>query len=152
MKNKTSSYFSSVHIWGPIRIAGIYLILGTLWILFSDQIAAKVAPNPATLTQISLYKGWGFVIVTALLLHLLVQRHTAELTRTERFMAANEKNYKELVQNANSAILRWQRDGTIVFFNEYAQSFFGYRPDEILGKNVGILVPETESTGGDLSK
>lgn len=152
MKNKTSSYFSSVHIWGPIRIAGIYLILGTLWILFSDQIAAKVAPNPATLTQISLYKGWGFVIVTALLLHLLVQRHTAELTRTERFMAANEKNYKELVQNANSAILRWQRDGTIVFFNEYAQSFFGYSPEEILGKNVGILVPETESTGGDLSK
>ena len=151
MKSKPPSYFPAIHIWGPIRIAGIYLILGTLWILFSDQIAAKVAPNPAALTQISLYKGWGSVIVTALLLHLLVQRYSVELTRTERYMVANEKNYKELVQNANSAILRWQRDGTIVFFNEYAQRFFGYSPEEILGKNVGILVPETESTGGDLS-
>ncbi len=152
MKSKPISHLPALHIWGPIRIAGIYLVLGIIWILFSDQIAAKLAPNPATLTQISIYKGWGYVIVTALLLHLLVRRYTVELNKTESSMVKNEKNYQELVQNANSVILRWRRDGTIVFFNEYAQNFFGYNSEEIIGKNVGILVPETESTGGDLSK
>ena len=62
-----------------------------------------------------------------------------------------ESRYRELVQNANSAILRWKRDGTITFFNEYAETFFGYRAREVLGKDVGLLVPQTESTGRDLS-
>lgn len=69
----------------------------------------------------------------------------------ERQLQENERKYRELVQNANSAIIRWKSDGTIVFFNEFAQAFFGYRPEEIIGQPVGILVPQTDSTGGDLS-
>ena len=69
----------------------------------------------------------------------------------EQQLRASERNYRELVQNANSAILRWQGDGTITFFNEFAQAFFGYAAADVLGKPVGLLVPETDSTGGDLS-
>ncbi len=63
----------------------------------------------------------------------------------------SESKYRELVQNANSAIIRWKCDGTIAFFNEYAQKFFGYSEEEVIGKNVNILVPEQESTGGNLT-
>ncbi len=63
----------------------------------------------------------------------------------------SETRYRELVQNANSAIIRWKRDGTIAFFNEYAQKFFGYSAGEVVGKSVSILVPEQESTGDDLT-
>ena len=64
----------------------------------------------------------------------------------------SERRYRELVQNANSAIIRWRRDGTISFFNEYAQKFFGYSVEEALGKPVSMLVPEQESTGADLTR
>ncbi len=74
-----------------------------------------------------------------------------ERKKMEKLLRENERSYRELVQNANSAILRWKTDGTIIFFNEFAQSFFGYAPEEILGRPVGILVPETDSSGGDLS-
>jgi PAS domain S-box-containing protein len=40
-------------------------------------------------------------------------------------------------------------DGTITFFNEYAQVFFGYTEEEAIGKHVSILVPEKEFTGAD---
>ncbi len=43
---------------------------------------------------------------------------------------------------ANSAILRWRRDGTITCVNEYALRFFDYRADELLGKHVDILLPQ----------
>lgn len=69
----------------------------------------------------------------------------------EQQLQESERNYRELVQNANSAIIRWRSDGTIAFFNEYAQTLFGYRSAEILGKPVGVLVPATDSSGGDLS-
>ncbi len=69
----------------------------------------------------------------------------------EQALHKKERRYRELVENANSAILQWKPDGTITFFNNYARTFFGYSTEEILGKHVNILVPEEESTGSDLS-
>ena len=61
------------------------------------------------------------------------------------------KNYRDLVESLNSIILRWKPTGEITFFNKYAQSFFGYSEDEILGKNVMILTPQRDSLGNDLT-
>jgi len=74
------------------------------------------------------------------------QRAAAETRQRE-----SETRYRELVQNANSAIIRWSRDGRILFFNEYAQAFFGWSAEEVIGQHVGLLVPTQESTGVDLS-
>ena len=40
------------------------------------------------------------------------------------------------------------RDGKMTFFNDYAQKFFGYSLDEILGKKVNLLLPQIESISG----
>ena len=62
----------------------------------------------------------------------------------------SEKKYRELVENANSMILRRDPAGKITFFNEYAQKFFGLSEKEILGKNmIGTIVPEKDSQGND---
>jgi len=45
----------------------------------------------------------------------------------------SEKKYRELVENANSIIMRREIKGNITFFNEFAQKFFGYTENEILG-------------------
>ena len=42
--------------------------------------------------------------------------------------------------------------GDILFFNEFAQKFFGFSEEEILGKNVvGTIVPPTGSSGQNLA-
>jgi PAS domain S-box-containing protein len=66
-------------------------------------------------------------------------------------LGESEKLYKELVENANSAIIRWRSDGTVTFFNEYAQAFFGYSAKEAIGRHVSFLLPRQESDGADLS-
>ncbi len=74
-----------------------------------------------------------------------------ERKRAEEALKASEEKYRILVQNANSIILRRDISGKVTFFNEFAQHFFGYTEDEILGKDiVGTIVPEVESTGRDL--
>lgn len=78
-------------------------------------------------------------------LRLVAEREKAALE-----LHQTESKYRELVQNANSAILRWKHDGTITFFNEYAQEFFGYGEEELIGKNVALLFPEQES--GDVGE
>jgi PAS domain S-box-containing protein len=75
-----------------------------------------------------------------------------ERKKTEEALLKSKESYKELVTNANSIIIRMNKNGTITFFNEYAQKFFGYTLDEILGKDVKILIPQTESNGKNLSE
>jgi PAS domain S-box-containing protein len=75
-----------------------------------------------------------------------------ERKRTEAARRESERKYRELVRLANSIILRWAVDGRILFLNEFGQRFFGYTEAEICGRHViGTLVPETESSGWDLS-
>ena len=66
-------------------------------------------------------------------------------------LAESERKYRELVEHANSIILRWNSDGRITFLNEFGQRFFGYSAEEIIGRHVmGTIVPPTESGGRDL--
>ncbi len=58
----------------------------------------------------------------------------------------SEKKYRELVENANSIILRVDIQGRISYFNEFAQRFFGYTEKELIGKNAGrIILPASGS-------
>jgi diguanylate cyclase (GGDEF)-like protein/PAS domain S-box-containing protein len=76
-----------------------------------------------------------------------------ERVRTERALEESERKYRELVDEAASIILRFDSRGVVTFFNEYAQRFFGYREEEIVGRNVvGTIVPEHEFTGRDLAE
>jgi len=61
-------------------------------------------------------------------------------------LQVSEKKYRELVENANSIIMRIDTHGAITFFNEYAQRFFGYTADQIIGKNVDDMFHILEGT------
>lgn len=77
-------------------------------------------------------------------LSALQQEELAERKAAAEELRHSEQRYRELVQNANSAIIRWKSDGTVVFINEFAQMFFGYSADEILGQHVNVLIHGTE--------
>ena len=73
----------------------------------------------------------------------ITERKTVEET-----LRVSEEKYRELVENANSIIINMDYNGKITFFNDYAQKFFGYSLEEILGKDVKILLPPIESDSG----
>lgn len=65
----------------------------------------------------------------------------------------SERKYQELVEYANSNILRMDPEGKVTFFNEFAQRFFGFSESEMLGRSViGTIVPVTDDAGHDLKK
>ncbi len=95
-----------------------------------------VTAGTALLVLLLLGWNWG--------LRRIVARKTVELRESER-------NYRELVQGSDSIILRWRRDGSISFINEYGARFFGYQPDELIGQSLyTTLVPHNQVDGRDL--
>lgn len=59
---------------------------------------------------------------------MLVIRDVTELKEAE-------ERYKNLVQDANSIILKLDSQGRILFFNKHAEKVFGYDQEEVLGHN-----------------
>ncbi len=90
-----------------------------------------------------------FPVATMLICRLFINLQEGE--KNKKALLESEKNYRELVECANSIILRWEQGGSITFFNEFAEKFFGFSKEEILGKSViGTIVPERDSTNRDL--
>lgn len=82
-----------------------------------------------------------------------VIRDVTEQKRTERALVEKERKYRDLVEHANSIILRWNSEGQITFLNEFGLRFFGYSAEEIFGRQlVGTIVPFSESGGRDLTR
>ncbi len=76
--------------YASVTIAGVYAALASLWIALSDRLLATLVGDPELLLRVSLYKGFGFVFVTSVLLFVLVRRVTAAIERT--FQALDRKD------------------------------------------------------------
>lgn len=50
-----------------LRITAIYVMVGLVWILFSDRALELVVEDPATMMRLQTLKGWLYVIVTGVL-------------------------------------------------------------------------------------
>lgn len=151
MDNVNATEAASQTVLIPFKITTIYLAVGVLWILLSDKLVELLVPDSGLFTVVAIIKGWCYVVATALMLYVLIRRGAAQIQRSQQALRVTEARYEELVECANSIIMRRDREGRITFFNRFAQEFFGYTSDEILGKNVvGTIVPEVDRSGRDL--
>ncbi len=66
--------------------------------------------------------------------------------RSYRKLEVSERNFRELVQGANSVILRSDPQGRVTFINRFACELFGFSEEQIVGKHVvGTILPDKES-------
>ena len=98
----------------------------TLGILAVDNIKSKA---PLRQSDMNLLMG----IASQLAISMMNARSFVKLHQSE-------KKYRELVETANSIILRMDTDGHITYSNEFAQRFFGYSENEMFGKNAEQII------------
>lgn len=86
-----SSQYDPIKV--AIRIASLYLLIGSLWILLSDKFLESFVSNRSTLMFISTIKGWIYVIITACLIFILIFIALKRIKSTELEL---KKSYEEL--------------------------------------------------------
>ncbi len=110
----------------PLKTAAAYLLIGALWILFSDYALDLATNHNLTLFRVfQTYKGWLFVLVTAVLLYSLLRSQIDRIERTER-------QYHFLAENALDIVYRYRLspDPGFDYVSASATQITGYTPQE----------------------
>ena len=120
----------------PKRIVLGYLLLGALWILFSDLLLMQWIPQ-SLIATVSIVKGWVFLAVTALLLYHFIGKQLASLQEQKRFTENLIENsaVATFVLNAKHQVLLWNKAceeltgipaATMIGTNQQWQAFYDH--------------------------
>ena len=115
-----------------LRVALLYTTFGGLWILISDRLLASLVGDVATLSQIQTYKGWAFVIVSAILIFGLLRGELNLRKRAEGDFQESEERYRLLFENSLDAIVLGTPEGRIFAANPAACRMFQRTQPELM--------------------
>ncbi|WP_293352553.1 MULTISPECIES: adenylate/guanylate cyclase domain-containing protein [unclassified Microcoleus] len=141
-------------IWASLQFGQRAAVLGSfivssIAIFGSSHGSGPFIAKAENISQAILFLQAFMAVVT--ITSLLLAATVAERAEAEKSLRVSEIKYRELVENANSIIVKLAPDGTITFFNEFAEIFFGYNQEEILGKSaVGTIIPMSDIEGNNL--
>jgi PAS domain S-box-containing protein len=118
-----------------IRIILPYILFGSLWILLSDKILAKIVQDPAARIQWSIYKGWAYVFITGLLLTVLLYRVLRIQERAFAALLESEQRFFLIFhKNPLSIAITRQQDNCYIDVNDSFVDLTGFTKQEVIGR------------------
>ncbi|MFQ5902567.1 MAG: PAS domain-containing protein, partial [Candidatus Binatia bacterium] len=151
--------------FGRARLAmasGIAAAMGLVVVYFGiDQPRSELLGQAqSSLSEATLVVGLLMALLLALAVHFArtarlraieaesakqeMEKQISERKRAEEALRASQDYARSIVESSLDMIIAVDRDRKIVEFNKAAQETFGYRPEEILGKQVNILYADPQ--------
>ncbi len=109
----------------PTVIAAIYAIIGALWILFSDRILVEFVHDPERIALLSTYKGWGYVLVTALLLFLMIRHYLTRQSAYADELAREQQLLRTTLETLPVGVVIVDAQGRITRGNKAFEDIWG---------------------------
>ncbi len=113
------------------RVAFLYVLIGGLWILFSDRLVAGIFTDPRQLTIAETYNGWLFVALSGLLL-------LAYLGRENKLRRESERDLRDILENSLEGVFEMSVDGRFRRVNPAMARMLGYEsPVQMVSEGAG---------------
>jgi PAS domain S-box-containing protein len=133
---------SSDRSWrAALRVALIYTLVSAAWIALSDQVLARLIPDPQAYTFAQTFKGLGFVAASAAIIFALVRRELSaqrQAASTHQVAEARMRQAADqvyaMVHSTPLAIVILGRNGLVALWNPGAEGTFGWTADETIGR------------------
>lgn len=141
----------------------LYLLIGGLWILFSDKILYLLINDSSRLSQFQTYKGWFYVIITAIILFFFIKKHLNKRRNLENelkeFQVLIEKKVELRTEELEAAIKHLKETQTQLIQSEKMASLgiltagvaheINNPLNYIMGSYVGLLRHYKENSFSD---
>jgi len=122
-----------------LRVSLPYIVLGSLWIIFTDKVLLFFTTNKELITSFQTLKGLFYVIFTAILLQLLVMRYVKELSK-------KQQREETLLEAVPDMLFKLTPEGVFIDYKS-ARDFQPLLPTEnFIGKSIKEVLPEHIST------
>ncbi len=115
-------------ISSAIRVAGLYLVAGLVWIGLTDFTLAMFNGLTSSGLWVSLTKGVVFVALSATLVFWLCQREYRRVMHTMTLL-------RSVIEGTTEAVFVKDVDGKYLLINTAAAQFVGRNVEEILGRD-----------------
>lgn len=138
-----------------------YLLIGWLWITFSDAVVARWFEDSQALSMAQTYKGVLFVLVTGLALFFIILR---QLSKDRALLSLHAEQREEIlrlnqfresvIERANIWIDVLDTEGRIVLWNRAAEEISGYSREEVINSDRAwsLLYPDQHVREGILAR
>ena len=93
----------------PRTIAAIYVAVGAVWIFWSDRLLLQMNLSGALQLDLQTYKGWLFVLGSALMIYLLLKRYERKAIAATRGLLESQQQ----VQRMNTELERRVAERTL---------------------------------------
>lgn len=130
-----------------LRTTLFYFITAVIYILVSDNLVDSIVSDTNYLTQVQTYKGWGFVLITAVILFFILNKLIKKLHKEfniklqlKKSLTEKEEEYKLLYQNSGEAIFLSNPNGEIYSANPAACKMLNMTELEICEKGRDGIV------------
>jgi PAS domain S-box-containing protein len=134
---------------GILRIVLVYVVFAGLWILLSDRLLAMLPLDAEAWLRWSVYKGWGFVAVSAALLSLLLHAHQRRQEDIKKRLAESEERFRLVCNNLpDSYVYQFTRDPDgsprFLFLSEGVERIHGLKAEDVM-RDAGLLYGQTSN-------
>ncbi len=122
-----------------IRIAGVYLVAGLVWIAASDSLLALLGGLTINGLLVSIAKGMSFVLLSTALVYWLALREYKKIQRATSLLRA-------VIEGTSDAVFVKDLAGRYLLVNAAAAKFIGRPVPEVLGCDDSVLFTAEEAT------
>lgn len=128
-------------VYLALRVALTYLVFGALWILLSDRFVASLVQDAEMLSRLQTVKGWLFVVVTAVLIHLIVWSAVRARRKLRIEKRESQRFLDTLIENLPGMVYSCRADAewTLTFVSPGAEELTGYPAAELMGPGEQTL-------------
>lgn len=122
-----------------LKISVTYVLLGALWIVFSDYVSMIIAHEKLSMyIYFQRYKGWLFTFVTGIIIFFLIYRRANELilsndklSKKEKQLQIRNQHYHSLFEQNPDAVLELSLDGHVISVNAEAEGLLEFTQEEL---------------------
>ena len=137
---------------GAFRIAAVYAVFASLWIVTSDRVVEWLLNDPRQIATVHTGKGMFFVALTSLLLYGLVRYFLRRAQRAARSEMSSQKETLQtlallstIVDNSSDAIYAKDLEGRYLLANRETARILGVRIEDMIGQDDAALFPTEQA-------
>lgn len=146
------------------KIVFKYILIGVLWIILSDKILMYLVSNIEMYQQIQTYKGWFYILITAIILFLMIKRNLEklkdmsielykkyqELNLVYEELLATEEDLKEHVEELKISQAKHVENEEKIYNLAYYDSLTGLPNRSMLQKVLNSKLKHAENSSSKI--